>query len=484
MPPPMTTRAWVSLVAGIAHLAVGFIVLLRRTRSPLILPLVALCLVLFGWNFAALAFEVSGKGVYHTIDVSLSPFTAALGLHVIVAFVGRVRELRFLLAANYALFIGLILAPNSRPIELLIPLALVPMTIVAIALLAAHLRRNEDRNERIRTWAFIFAFVIAAVTGPLEYFDGAGKIPLGSLGLLVTTSLVAFVTVRFSLLGRSAEPSSVMRAVIIAAVCSLACIATYRALGGGSAVVIAAGAIVAIALGLALREAMFGYADERARRAHLATLGRLSSQLAHDLKNPLASVKGSLQYLAREPENKTLGESREFMTLMLNEVDRMARVIDDYQRIGRIEPVPEPIEINALVERVVALQQHAHDSIKLETTLANDLPTLSADPELLANALQNLIRNAFEATEAGGAVTVTTERAAASVVIAVSDHGCGMDPRQRASAFDEFYTTKATGSGLGLSFVRRVAEAHRGTARIESTLGRGTTVRLELPVTR
>lgn len=475
----MSARAWVSVVAGVAHLAVGFIVVLRRTRSPLVLPLVLLCLNLFAWNFAALAYDASGREVYHTIDVSLSPFTAALGLHVIAAFVGRVRELRWLLSANYALFAALIVLPN-RPIQLLMPIALVPMTGVAVALLVGHLRRNVDRVERARTWAIIVAFVIATVTGPLEYFGGALRVPIGSIGLLVTTSLVAFVTVRFGLLGRP-DASSVVRAVIIAAVCSLGCIVAYRVLGGGIAVVIPAATVVVIALAFALREALFGYADERARRQQLASLGRLSSQLAHDLKNPLASIKGALQFLVREPPEKPLGDHREFLDLMLGEVERMNRVIDDYQRIGRVEPARKLVDLNAIVEQVVALQPFAAERVEVTTELARDLPKVSADPDLLANALTNVLRNAYEAMPAGGVITVSTSRAATSLVVRVADTGEGMDPRHRASAFDEFFTTKASGSGLGLAFVRRVVEAHEGSVAIDSTLGRGTVVRLELP---
>jgi signal transduction histidine kinase len=478
----MSARAWVSLLAGIAHLAVAFIVLLRRTRSPLTLPLVLLCLDLFGWNFASVAYRLSGRPVYHTIDVALSPFTAALGLHVIVAFVGRVRELRFLLAANYALFAAMVLLNAGRPMGGPFLLALAPMSAVAIGLLLQHLRGNVDRVERTRTFAIIVAFVIGVATGPLEFFDQRVPFPIGALGLLVTTSLLAFVTVRYRLLGRPTEPFAVARAVVIAGLSSLACIGAYRVLGGGMPAVVLATSVVAIALALTLREALFGYADERARRKQLAMLGRLSSQLAHDLKNPLASVKGALQFLAAEPDEKRLADHREFLTLMLGQVERMQRVIDDYQRIGRVEPARESVDLNALVERVTALHRISGESVAVRTELAPALPRLSIDPELLMTALENLIRNAIEAMPNGGVVTVTTSGTRESVVVCVADTGEGMDARQRANAFDEFFTTKATGSGLGLAFARRVVEAHEGSVAIDSTLGRGTTVRIELPL--
>lgn len=442
------------------------------------LPLVLLCLDLFAWNFASLAYEVSGNRAYHTLDVSLSPLTAALGLHVIVGFVGRVRELRWVLAANYALFIGLVVLPNRR-IELLMPLALLPMTIVAVGLLAVHLRRNVDRTERARTWALVVAFVIGAVTGPVEYFERSVVFPIGGVGLLVTTSLVGWITVRFRLLGRAPGASAVGTAVLVAAACALGCIGAYRVLGGGTGVVLVGSSVVVVAMFFALRELMFGYADERARQRQLATLGRFSSQLAHDLKNPLASMKGALQFLSRE---KPLAEYGEFLGIMLEQVDRMHRVIDDYQRIGRVEPIRAAVDVNELLQRVVALQSFGQAGLEVKTELAGDLPRVSVDPDLLSTALDNLLRNACEAMPDGGTLGIATERGDHGVIVRVSDTGVGMDPRQQASAFDEFFTTKASGSGLGLSFVRRVIEAHQGTVSLDSTLGRGTTVSVELPL--
>jgi signal transduction histidine kinase len=97
--------------------------------------------------------------------------------------------------------------------------------------------------------------------------------------------------------------------------------------------------------------------------------------------------------------------------------------------------------------------------------------------------LENLVRNAMEAMPDGGTVTVRTARSGAeSVLLSVADTGCGMDARTRERAFDDFFTTKALGSGLGLAFVRRVVEAHGGRVSLESEQGRGTLVSVRLPV--
>ena len=125
----------------------------------------------------------------------------------------------------------------------------------------------------------------------------------------------------------------------------------------------------------------------------------------------------------------------------------------------------------------------------MNVELAEGLPPCRADREMLSRVLENLVRNAMEAMPDGGTVTVRTARsgggareAGASVVLSVEDTGCGMDARTRERAFDDFFTTKATGSGLGLAFVHRVVEAHGGQLSLESEQGRGTVVSVRLPV--
>jgi signal transduction histidine kinase len=139
---------------------------------------------------------------------------------------------------------------------------------------------------------------------------------------------------------------------------------------------------------------------------------------------------------------------------------------------------------------MVALQKFASaDEIAVKADLAADLPVCSMDRDLIAGALENLLQNAFEATPRAatpGTVTVRTalarSRPTQGVLLSVEDGGNGMSARTRERALDDFFTTKATGSGLGLAFVRRVAEAHGGDVSLVSKEGAGTIVRLFLPL--
>jgi signal transduction histidine kinase len=163
------------------------------------------------------------------------------------------------------------------------------------------------------------------------------------------------------------------------------------------------------------------------------------------------------------------------------------RVIEDYERIGRVEPLRSRFDLHVLARKVAALQPFASSgSIVVRTELAADPASCYADPDLVGLALENLLRNASEAMPEGGAIQISTRAASLAgtpaIALAVQDTGVGMDARQREHAFDQLYTTKPGGTGLGLAFVKRVVEAQGGSARLTSAVGRGTRVEVLLPV--
>ncbi len=174
--------------------------------------------------------------------------------------------------------------------------------------------------------------------------------------------------------------------------------------------------------------------------------------------------------------------------MILERTSHLDRVIHDYQRMGRVEPVCTLLDINQLVEGVVTNQLLSCDeTIVAHRDLAEDLPECSADRDLLEHALDNLVRNALEAMPDGGQLHASTGRNRRGtedhVRITIRDTGTGMDVRTKEHALDDFFTTKPQGSGLGLAFIARVVEAHGGRLALDSREGQGTTVTLELPVT-
>ena len=151
------------------------------------------------------------------------------------------------------------------------------------------------------------------------------------------------------------------------------------------------------------------------------------------------------------------------MELILEQSDRLARVVSDYQRIGRAELARAPTSIATLAEEVAKAQRATEEGVQIEVRVAQDVGAPAVDRDLFAGALENLVRNAAEAE--AERIEIGAARAGAALRVWVKDDGAGMDARVRERAFDEFYTTKTTGTGLGLAFVGRVAEAHGGDGK-------------------
>jgi signal transduction histidine kinase len=466
----------------------ALLILLQRARSPLRLPLALLAIDLFTWNFADLAYSVSGKVIWHWIDRATSPFCAPLAFHVVLIFVGRARSLRHLIALAYALFASLAFSMQSDVWVLLFLGAVVITMSAALGFLLVHLRHTTDGVERARTRLVLAAIGVGAIFGSFDlWYDllpmPIALPPLSNVGTLVGTIVFAMATMRFRLFGREEPMSLAFYALALASLGTLGYLAVFHWFQTSGAITVLGGATVGLLVVAAARELRFSSMMQRERVQQLATMGRFSQQLAHDLKNPLAALHGSVQFLKKErSRGRSLADHDEYIDLMADQVARLRRTVDDYQRIGRMEPIREPVELNDLVRSVLALQPFAAgDSIAIKLQLFEHLPTCMVDRDLIAGALENLLRNSFEAMPKGGEIAIRTEAIPKGVALVVEDQGDGMDARQLERAFDDFFTTKATGSGLGLAFVRRVAQVHGGHVSMTSELGRGTVVRLEVP---
>ncbi|HME91071.1 MAG TPA: ATP-binding protein [Myxococcaceae bacterium] len=464
------------------------------------LPLVLFSLVLFFWNFAALAYEVSGNLWWHWLDLSTSPLSTPLALHFVLVFVGRRRQLRTVLVTSYAAF-GLISGISA--LAFFFPWAqrftesqlwavahlagLVPVVILGVGLLLVHLRQTPDHDEKARTELLLAAFAVLAILGSAELLRSFGFPfpPLASLGVLACNVLMAIVALRFRLLERPLTSALAWNVVALATLGIASYVAMFQFRGTPAAIIVLGAALATFAVLTALMQVRAFVAVRRERFKRLATMGRFSTQMAHDLKNPLAALKGAAQFLKEELRQGRPIFDPDFVNLILDQIDRVNQVVDDYQRLSRAEPLLAQIQINDVVRGVLALQPFASNGkIAVAVELQDALPACHADRQLLAAALENLVRNGFEAMPGGGRLTVRTarDRPDGRLVISVEDTGAGMDARTLEHAFDEFYTTKPGGTGLGLAFARRVAEAHGGDLLLTSREGIGTVARLVIPI--
>jgi two-component system, NtrC family, sensor histidine kinase HydH len=493
----VTLHGVLSVVACAGHLAFALVVWMRRGKSPIAPLLVLLFLDAFAWNFAALAHAQSGAREWHVVDRVFSSFMAAIALHVVVVFVGRAKArksvVRLAYAASFVLALaGLDVTREAWWVALLIGGNLA--VLFAVALLVTHRRQSDDPAERARAELILVALVVGALMSSTDlWFDEVSFTapipPLGNVGTLVAMILFAVATLRLRLIERAVPGVLFVYALALAGLAVTGYLLAVHWFERFTALVMLA-LITLTVIGVAVVRELGGaaaVARERVRR--LATLGRFSEQLAHDIRNPLAALKGAVQFLATErAEGRPLEAHGEFLDLMAEQVTRLQRVVDDYQRMAKVEPILAEGSLNDIVREVIGMQRFAVvPGVTLREDLAADLPILTLDKDLVATTLENVLRNAYEAMPGGGTVTVRTERVtggAGGVAVSVEDEGEGMDARVLDRAADEFFTTKATGTGLGLSFAERVAQAHGGSLSLTSRAGKGTVVRLSLPAGR
>ncbi|HVH08057.1 MAG TPA: ATP-binding protein, partial [Myxococcota bacterium] len=236
------------------------------------------------------------------------------------------------------------------------------------------------------------------------------------------------------------------------------------------------------------------------RSERLAATGQLAANMAHEIRNPLAAISGSLEML-RDNDRRPRGaeERRQLMDIALREVERLDHLIADFLDFARpaaAELVPLPVAV--AVEELVKMFETSYPRVELTIAVPADCIAL-ADPRQLRQVLWNLLLNATQALPDGGRIEIAARRAAEPpqgsgpqdrnasdeggqyVEIAISDNGVGIAPDVLERVFEPFFTTKRAGSGLGLPTVHRVVENHGGSLSLTSRPGEGTTVRVRLP---
>ncbi len=220
----------------------------------------------------------------------------------------------------------------------------------------------------------------------------------------------------------------------------------------------------------------------------LSALTLLAAGVAHELGNPLNSLNIHLQLLERDLKNvpKKQAESlRENLRVARDEISRLDGIINQFLRAVRpTRPDLQRANVNDIVGDTLGLLEReiADRQILVERELGNDLPKILLDRGQMKQAFYNVIRNAVQAMRSGGILRIHTEATDAHVVATFSDTGHGIGPEQIGRIFEPYYTTKKKGSGLGLMIVQRIVREHGGTLDIESDVGRGTTLRIRLPV--
>lgn len=216
----------------------------------------------------------------------------------------------------------------------------------------------------------------------------------------------------------------------------------------------------------------------------LAAVGQLSAGIAHEVRNPLSSIKMSLQIL--EKRLNPTGNDQKRFKIAQKEVEHLEKLVSDILIFARpVEPDRKPVNINVLVEHSLhmAEKEIMDKGIKIETRLSEGLPEAFIDQAMIDQVLLNIYLNAIDAMEPGGRLFLSTSRPKGngSVSVTIEDNGCGIAPEDIAHIFNPFFTKKKYGTGLGLTQVKKIIDQHNGTIEISSQQGNGTRVVVNLP---
>ncbi|MDQ0214642.1 two-component system sporulation sensor kinase A [Oikeobacillus pervagus] len=213
----------------------------------------------------------------------------------------------------------------------------------------------------------------------------------------------------------------------------------------------------------------------------LALVGQMAAGIAHEIRNPLTSIKGFIQLLSKE-----MKEKQEIFRLLLSELDRINFVVNEFLVVAKPTAVEfKPHDINKILLDVNYLleTQAIMNNIEIQMNTASHLPLVNCGENQLKQVFINLIKNAIEATAFGGKITVTSgDVNDEEIYIKISDTGCGIPKDRLPNLGQPFHTTKEKGTGLGLMVCYSIIESHQGTMKIESQEGVGTTIIIHLPV--
>jgi two-component system, NtrC family, sensor histidine kinase HydH len=224
--------------------------------------------------------------------------------------------------------------------------------------------------------------------------------------------------------------------------------------------------------------------EEIRRKETLVAIGGLAAGVAHEIRNPLSSIKGIASYFKDKFEDST--GDKEMAGVMIQEVDRLNRVISELLEFARPTDLNlQKTDMNSLIEHSVKLieKEASVKGISIEVDLLQQALMAEFDSDRFSQCLLNLYLNALQSMEKGGRLSISAGLTGKDTIgIDIKDTGSGIQPENLKQIFDPYYTTKSKGTGLGLAIVHKIVEAHHGQIKIRSVPGQGTTVTVRIPV--
>jgi two-component sensor histidine kinase len=427
-----------ALVAVLLNLTLAIIVLARTSRSILYIIFVCICLLVLYWNLVEIMTRITGKVYLSSLGLVASAILPTLMFHFIVVLVRPGRGVsRFVMPSyllsfilSFASFMALFGSAAKRLVDgywdIFFFAFFTPFFMGSFAVLASAYKKSTSQEERSRL-KYVFA---ACVVGVMTFFSdhvqtfNLSMPRLGHFGSVFYSSILAIGIFRH-------------------------------------------------------RTAYDVLAHMRER---LDSLSEIASGIAHELRNPLSSIRGASLLLAGRRGDPQNPANHEYGRIIVEEVDRLETLLASFQNLTRpLRVEKEELSINELLGRVTRLSEVNWLGIAVRLELSPGLPLIRADASSLKQVFLNLMKNAAEACAGEGQILIQTEYLPPFVAIRFTDDGPGIPNEHLGHLFEPFFSTKSGGMGLGLSICRRIVNAHQGGLEAEDISPRGARFTVTLP---
>lgn len=430
-------NVYFAFAAVVINAAFVVLVLVRTSRAPVYITFLFMCVSAIIWNFGIFMTYFAGRGFWFYFALIGSPMMPALMFHLIHALTKPSSPRAWTILAyvlSGLLSISSFLAIFQNGIRRFVDSSywnvyfigvLFPFIIGGVIMLIRAIRNAPSSEEKNRLRYILFAAVIGTAMG--------------------FTDLIQIFKISVPKLGH---------------------------------------------VGSVIYSSVFAVGIFRHRRAYdilaqmqlkLELLSEMATGIAHELRNPLSSLKGASKLLVAELDRKSNTVVQDYADVITEEVERLDAILANFQHLTRpLILQKEPVSINELIQKTVKLTDIGALPMKISQDLAADLPVVPADASALKQVFLNLIKNASEAGE-DCTLVIKTARAPYGVNVSFRDSGRGMPPELADRIFEPFFTTKPSGMGMGLSICRRIVQAHQGEITVKSAVPGRTVFQIFLP---
>jgi len=437
----LTIDAYLALFVVLVNLVFAILILVRTSRNTLYLVFFFVCLSNMLWNLGDAIFYFSGNQFWFYLSLFGSGMLPALMFHFINALVlaERKRATWILTAYFLAGFLAFsspfaLFHPGTKQFvdsvywNILYLVFLGPFIFAGMVILIATFNRTKSEEEKSRLRYILIATIIAVITGLTDLVQLL-KIPippLGHLGCLVYSYILAIGVFKH-------------------------------------------------------RKTYDVFAQMRMK---LDALSEMAADIAHEIRNPLGSIKGASNLLANELKSLNQPKIQEYHTIITEEIERLNNILTNFQDLTKpLKIEKDSVSMNEVIQKTVKLVKMGIQNLDIRLELSTNLPMIQADASSLKQVFLNLIKNAAEACGSGGELEIKTASDPPWIKITFSDDGPGIPPELVNRIFEPFFTTKARGMGVGLAICQRIIQAHNGRIEVNNRLPKGAQFNIFLPVT-